>query len=161
MTKSASKVYADVAPRFWAKVNKSGPTLVDDLGPCWIWTGHRQENGYGQFGIFSRVVYAHRAAWFLEHGRWPEPCALHKCDGGAAGCVRPDHLFEGTKADNSLDFCTKGRRNGNSKLTAEKVRALREQRSKGVQLRDLAIQFGVNKATVVRILNRSIWGHVE
>src|SRR4051812_27991288 len=28
-----------LADRFWSKVNKDGPVVRSDLGPCWIWTG--------------------------------------------------------------------------------------------------------------------------
>jgi hypothetical protein len=34
-------------------------------------------------------------------------CALHKCD--TPLCVRPDHLFVGSKADNTQDMMAKGR----------------------------------------------------
>lgn len=95
--------------RFWANVDTDGPTPAHcpELGPCHIWTGCTNEHGYGKFGLLGKVERAHRVAFFLAHGRWPEPCALHRCDTPA--CVRLAHLFEGTKADNSRDMTAKGR----------------------------------------------------
>jgi len=99
-----------LAERFFAKVDKNGPIIRPDLGPCHLWTGSTDGDGYGQIGLGARgegLEKAPRVAFFLEHGRWPEPCALHKCDNPP--CVRPDHLFEGTKADNMRDMANKGR----------------------------------------------------
>lgn len=31
--------------RFWAKVDKNGPVVRPELGPCWIWTGNRDPWG--------------------------------------------------------------------------------------------------------------------
>lgn len=32
----------DILTRFWTKVDKNGPTLQVDLGPCWVWTASRR-----------------------------------------------------------------------------------------------------------------------
>lgn len=34
--------------RFFAKVNKNGPTVREGLGPCWTWAAYRNRGGYGQ-----------------------------------------------------------------------------------------------------------------
>lgn len=112
----------DWAARFAAKVNKNGPIHPVLKTRCHLWTACKS-NGYGYFNIGGKLVKAHRAAFFLKHGRWPEPFGLHKCD--VRGCVNDDHLFEGTKADNAADMWAKGRgpsgdRNG-SRLHPERV----------------------------------------
>lgn len=85
--------------RFWDKV------LVGD--GCWEWQAFRNEHGYGVFGWRGRNRLAHRVAWELWHGEEPSECILHSCDTPA--CVRPEHLFEGTQAENLRDMIAKGR----------------------------------------------------
>jgi hypothetical protein len=100
-----------LASRFWATVNKNGPVPAHrpELGPCWVRPGRYGGMLYVSTKIMSRA--AHRVAFFLKWGRWPEPCCLHKCDNGPIGCVRWDHLFEGTFSDNVQDMIAKGRQN--------------------------------------------------
>jgi hypothetical protein len=85
--------------RFLAKVDKAGPLpeRAPHLGPCWIWTGYTQPNGYGMMAIGSRTdgtrkqVFIHR--WSHEHfiGPIPETFTVdHKCF--VPSCARPEHL---------------------------------------------------------------------
>ncbi len=122
--------------KFWQKVEK-GPG-------CWEWRGCRGGAGYGRFGVGLRVdgdrktENAHRASFFIEHGYWPEVCC-HHCDN--PGCVRPDHLYDGTFATNSRDMVARGRHNRqsaegrakimgranpNARLTDEQIQEIRE-----------------------------------
>jgi hypothetical protein len=78
-----------------------------ELGPCWVWT-KSTSHGYGAFGIERRVHKAHRVAFQWMVGPIPEGlCVLHRCDNRP--CVRPDHLFLGTRPDNTADMMAKGR----------------------------------------------------
>ena len=102
--------------RFRAKVRFDGPTLRPDLGPCAVWMASCDGNGYGQFTLGSktndsrRPHRAHRVAWTIERGPIPPGlCVLHRCDNRR--CVRVDHLFIGTVADNHRDMSAKGRAN--------------------------------------------------
>jgi HNH endonuclease len=76
---------------------------VDDPAGCWIWSGTRQTaDGYGGIRIAGTVWLAHRLSWTLSRGPIPEGLSvLHRCD--TPPCIRPEHLFLGTQADNMLD----------------------------------------------------------
>src|SRR5579872_2551689 len=88
--------------RFSEKVDLNGPLPLKnpELGQCHIWIGATDGKGYGQISVDGRPRKAHRVAWFLKHGTWPIPCCLHACDNGAIGCVRIEHLSDGTHAEN-------------------------------------------------------------
>jgi hypothetical protein len=93
--------------RFWKHVHKTDG--------CWEWTGyslpfpnHPELRGHGQIRIDDRAVYAHRFSYELHNGPIAEGVlVLHRCDNRA--CVRPDHLFEGSHKDNTIDAMRKGR----------------------------------------------------
>lgn len=114
-THDVAALYVDPrqSARFWSKVDKNGPTLRAELGPCWVWTASRDRKGYGSIGWGSktdgtrRPIGAHRFAWWIATGAMPLLCVLHKCDNPS--CVRLDHLFLGTVADNNRDMFAKGR----------------------------------------------------
>ena len=126
--------------RFEARVRKAGGC------GCWVWTGALNNGGYGRFVIGGREELAHRAAWMLYKGEIPDGLlVLHRCDN--PGCVRSDHLFLGTHADNAMDKMLKGR-GGTTKLSDEQVREIRAVRAEGVKVRVIAEQFGVVTSTV-------------
>lgn len=80
--------------RFWSKVLKTDT--------CWLWTGHTR-HGYGYFAVEQRrEVRAHRYAYETIVGPIGEGQQVnHHCD--VKHCVRPDHLYIGTQADNIRD----------------------------------------------------------
>ncbi len=94
-----SGVYARNRPNlFFKKVNKNGPIPANrpELGPCWIWVGKLDRNGYGKFRGDGRDVFAHRWAYEFERESLPERKAPdflgldHLCRNPA--CVNPSHL---------------------------------------------------------------------
>jgi hypothetical protein len=107
--------------QFWAKVQKSDG--------CWLWTGTKQDSGYGSFSSKHKIVSAHRYVWQITLGRIPKGlCVCHKCDVRLR--VRPDHLFLGTLVENTADRHRKGRsacgeRMPAAKLSADKVAEIR------------------------------------
>lgn len=87
--------------RFWKKVDKSGE--------CWIWKAFKNKQGYGRFGLrASECVNAHRVSYVIAYGEIPDDYFVcHKCDNPS--CVRPEHLFAGTRQDNIDDMMIKMR----------------------------------------------------
>jgi hypothetical protein len=166
-----------LADRLWAKVNKTAD--------CWLWTGPVHDFGYGRIHHYEgdRLVsgYAHRSSYELAYGAIPDGLFVcHHCDNPR--CVRPEHLFLGTQADNIADATRKGRRgygqrngkythpertprgeaNGESKLTADQVREIRRRYSAGdVGQRQLAREYGVVKNAIANILHRKTWQHIN
>jgi hypothetical protein len=145
--------------RFWAKVHKTDT--------CWIWTASYDSWGYGHIKIGAKAAKANRVAWELTYGSIPEGmCVLHRCDNPA--CVRPEHLFLGTNADNVKDRTIKGRsnhprgsRNGRAILTEEQVLAIRTEFRPHVVTRvTLAKQYGVSEGCIHGVLYGENWQHI-
>ena len=143
---------ADFAARFWARVLKTDG--------CWLWQGSRGKKGYGRLSRGNKTVLAHRISWQLHNGPIPGGlCALHACDNRV--CVRPDHLFLGTIADNNVDMVTKGRRasfagesNPSAKLTREQAEEIRlDTRSFSA----FGSAYGVSKGAVQHIKQGHTW----
>lgn len=96
--------------RFWAKVDKNGPvpSHMPHLGRCWVWKGTANSGWYGHFSVDKKRQYAHRLSWEMHNAPIPNGLIIcHRCDN--ASCVRPEHMFLGTHADNANDKSAKGR----------------------------------------------------
>lgn len=160
----------DVAERLWAKVDKTET--------CWLWIGCRNVSGYGHFSIRRRAFPAHRIAYELTFGPIPDGLDVcHHCDNPP--CVRPDHLFLGTRADNLNDMYRKGRRSAGErhsaalraalprgsqhhhhKLTDDQVRIIKAESVAGVTRAALAKRFGVDRSAIVKVARGLAWKHV-
>lgn len=141
--------------RFWANVKKTD-------GGCWLWAGGlARGTGYGSFWVSGENQGTHRFSWEFHHGPIPAGlCVCHKCD--VRLCVNPDHLFLGTKADNTRDMLQKqrgisGERHPLSKLTAEQVAVIRQRWANGEHQNHLAQEFGVSASMVFSIVHRHRW----
>ena len=155
--KSSPGPYCSVECRFWARLIPSKP---DD---CWPWTGG-QRDGYGTFRFLGRSDYAHRVAYFFIRGIKPKGVLRHTCD--YPPCCNPNHLIDGTQAENNRDRHQKGRTKmpygmseGAKKLTEDdvrKIRADRRYRAGAIMARE----FGISTHLVSRIRKRKAWAHV-
>lgn len=99
--------------RFWARVDRSGPTPVyaPQLGPCWIWTGKAKEVfGYGVLVVNWKRWSAHRFAYSLLVGPVPDALELdHLCR--VPACCNPAHLEPVTHKENLRRADWSGNRN--------------------------------------------------
>ncbi len=143
-----------IRARFWRRIRKTDT--------CWIWTGAVRDTGYGILEWAKQTVRAHRVAWFFAHGEWPKQQVCHRCDNRL--CVNPDHLFEGTQADNQADMARKGRsvhgiKHPNVKLSPEDVVEIRRLFGK-ISLPDLSKRFGVSKQQIHRIGRGERWARL-
>jgi hypothetical protein len=150
--------------RFWLKVS-----IVDGDG-CWLCAASPDSHGYPQFTVGSRKnqinIRAHRLSWRIHFGPIPPGlCVLHHCD--VRPCVRPNHLFLGTNADNTADMIAKGRErirgddSGKAKLTTLDIKRIFALHAAGHKQADIACEFGVSRPQISRIVNRKRWQHLE
>lgn len=136
--------------RFWNNVRKTEQ--------CWEWIGGLSGiTGYGSFQD-GKKMSAHRYSWILHNGEIPRGlCVLHSCDNRV--CVRPDHLWLGTKEENSIDMARKGRNKppAGAKLTGKNVLEIRSSQENRF---DLANKFGVHPSLIWKVRKREVWKHV-
>lgn len=169
--------------RFWEKVNKNGPVQPNMETECWVWCGATEvQNGYGQLAIGGgRWDRAHRVSYKINIGTVPlGKCVLHKCDNRM--CVRPEHLYLGTKKDNAQDREQRnranhatgerhgtfthpglhsGERNGRAKLTTTQVTDLLKEHKQGMTKAALARKYNLSKTAVGDIVSGKLWPNVE
>lgn len=136
---------------------------------CIMWPFARNEHGYAVFskqrGKVNSCIVA-RVACAEVNGMPPTPKheAAHLCGNGSKGCVNPAHLSWKTSSENKADqvlhgTSNHGERNGQSKLTADQARRIR-QLAASKSHRVVASEFGVSTSTVSLIASGQLWGHV-
>ena len=141
-------------------------TKRDEVTGCLLWMGGQDRKGYGVFHRRPRKdILAHRRAWRFAIGDIPEGmCVCHRCD--VPLCVNPDHLFLGTRAENSADRDAKGRQargeanKGGGRLRTSDVLIIRERLSAGMTSVAIAHEFGISPGMVGHIKHGRAWRHV-
>lgn len=164
-----------VVERFWAMVNKHGP-IHPILGTaCWLWTGCKMKFGHGQFNIGNHEIQlAHRFSYELHYGPIPAgENVCHHCDNPP--CIRPDHLFSGTQADNMGDAASKGRTSRlgsgdaaprgsdhwNAKLTEDQVVEILNLRNQGLSYAKIAEGYDVIPQYIGELCRGEGWNHID
>ena len=101
--RQAGKPLTPLRKRGGSKPRDVGPRLIKrrDINPesgCWIWTGSRTSNGYGQIYKNGRNIVVHRAAFEYWVGPVGEDTVHHKC--AERLCFNPEHLQLATLREN-------------------------------------------------------------
>lgn len=152
---SAAKNYSDILLRILRNIE------IVPSG-CWEWRGARCNAGYGRIKYDGKQNRVHRLMAHIAIGDVAEESVVcHRCDNPC--CVNPEHLFIGTQKRNIEDRDAKGRRNqargekqGNSKLTAEQITAIRLDPRKSKVIAD---EYGVTRAHIGNIKANRAWRH--
>lgn len=137
---------------------------------CIPFAGGRRKNGYGYLQFMGKQVLAHRLAYALNEmlhpGALKGVVIRHKCDNPC--CINVEHLEPGTAQDNTNDKVQRGRhlkgeQVGNSKLSAEQIKVIRDTyrpRSKDANQYRLAQKYGVSQSEISQIVSRKRWHHL-
>lgn len=83
--------------------------VVDEVTDCWIFTGGKNNIGYGMIRDENKMRTTHRVS-YEEHNNTVIPQGLvvmHSCDNKC--CCNPAHLSLGTMKDNMHDMIAKNR----------------------------------------------------
>jgi hypothetical protein len=139
--------------------------LCDLRTRCWLWQTDGAYQWYGAFYLNGRTEKAHRIAWFLATGEWPERHVLHTCD--VPACVNPGHLYLGGPPENTRDKLLRRRNNPpigerarHAKLTALDIPVIRARRAAGETFRAIAADYPIGLSAVQAIVSRQSWMHV-
>ena len=92
---ASRKHYSTTEERFAARSSPSGG--------CTVWTGAKNQFGYGQIWTGERLVPAHRYAWERTNGPIPDGMVIdHLCWNRA--CVNVEHLRVVAQAQNNQNL---------------------------------------------------------
>jgi hypothetical protein len=146
---------------------------------CWEWS-RGINSGYGTLRVNKRPILAHRFSLQLHLKRPIEKNieVRHMCHN--TKCINPDHLKEGTHAQNMEDMVNsnrqaqgeflsnrckiairdkiRGEKNGRVKLTSEQVIEIRNSDKSNI---DLSRMYGISDTQVARIRNKTSWKYLD
>lgn len=146
-----------------SRVEKKILSLITiDANGCWLFPFVHQKSGYGQMWLRrddgSRKNYrTHRLMLCVRRGPLHAD-ALHRCN--VKACCNPDHLYEGSDADNARDRRESAVPYWN-KISDDQVRELRRRFAAGESPKVLAEAFGIHRVTVYKIGNGYYRRHVS
>lgn len=173
--KARRKIYAakGVDPQSHGHLLKrllNGIERIDPDTGCWIW-GAATSSGYGSMTVGGNTRRAHRLALAIYSGVNERELneVIHSCDNPL--CVNPEHLTNGTHADNVRDAVEKGRaaapvgcalrgeNNPAAKLSHSEALAVRRLLASGQTQATIAAKYGVSQSLISAIKTRKRWNH--
>lgn len=144
--------------RFFTYVDKG----VNDDKCCWNWMGALSRGDYGNFWDGRKNKRANRYS-YEHHNKVtlnPLQFVCHSCDNPR--CVRPTHLWLGTRQDNMDDAANKGRlKKGQNApkaaFTNQQILSIRERISNGEKQQHIADEYKVHNVTISRIWLKKVY----
>lgn len=88
--------------------------IIDPITNCWLWRGSKDKDGYGIITVDYVEKRVHRVAYTFYIGE-PINNVLHKLECHNKHCFNPEHLYDGTAADNVNDTLISGNNYNHSK----------------------------------------------
>ena len=148
---------------FWERV---AAQIETNENGCHIFTGSKDDCGYGRINKDGKLVRLHRAVYEREHGWIPSgSVVMHKCDTPA--CINPEHLSLGTQVMNIKDMDRKGRRrsqvgseHAHAKLTEKDIPVIRDRLVKGETCIAMSEDYPVCEEMIRAIKKNRAWTHV-
>ena len=148
---------------FWERVEAQ--TVINEKG-CHVFTGSKDECGYGRIHQGKKLVRLHRAMYEKVHGYIPQGMVImHSCDNPA--CINPEHLSADYQSENVKDMYSKGRefrpsgsKHGMAKIQEADVVKIKQRLSDGDTCVSIAKDYGVSEGTIRNIKKGRNWKHV-
>lgn len=132
---------------------KAGKIMAQRKAKDGYWMTALSRNGR------SRCKFVHRVVYEAFHGKLGPGLVVNHKDGDKSN-ARLDNLEAMTHKQNTLHaFRILGRRPTGEKLTIEQAREIRERRSQGESMRQLAERFSVTVSSVWLIVHGKNWKH--
>ena len=147
--------------------------MIDPVTECWLWPERRRNTGgYGHlfFDHNGRkfVAPVHRLiAWlYLNYDGDPKLEVCHRCN--VKACFNPAHLYLATSEQNKRDALRDGLIVGHkrgvghyeARFSEDQIREIRRRAAAGESNAAMGREFGVNRATIRRIVVGLTWKHV-
>ena len=151
---------------FWDRVYSHTFRLTSQEGGCLLFTGCKDECGYGRIWRDGGLVRVHREVWKREHRSIPiGKVVMHTCD--RPNCIEPSHLRLGLQRDNIADMDKKGRRRAlqgsqqkSAKLNEQSIPTIRALLMRGDTCKSIANIFGVTEGAIAHVKKGRNWTHV-
>jgi hypothetical protein len=131
---------------------------------CWECNSHKpNQRGYFQICVNRKIILLHRYMYMQEIGPIKDGNMIrHTCDNKK--CINPNHLLEGTHADNMQDMMdrnrfAKGTRISNSVLNEQQVLEILSNTTDSNK--ELARKYNANSATIRDVRVGRTWKHLK
>jgi hypothetical protein len=131
-------------------------SIPDEITGCWNWNKGKFVTGYGSLFNGVNNVAAYKASFEAFIGEIPKCSSiliLHKCNN--EGCVNPQHLYIGTKKDNTYDALMSGAFIGRRILTGEERLQIKQLYLEGKSMRSIAKTYNTNHPQISRAIKEN------